>query len=162
MSLLPKPLLPQIIIPAPIDYERLARLFAVIAADPDAVNFHPHPFDAAHAKRICSYAGSDLYCSLRIDDDFVAYAMLRGWDEGYQVPSLGIYLKPCVRGSGAALILMEFLHYSARKAGANLIRLKVYPHNRRALTLYQKLGYEFDPALQPDGQLLGVLNLSYT
>jgi ribosomal protein S18 acetylase RimI-like enzyme len=84
--------------------------------------------------------------------------MLRGWDEGYEVPSLGIALHPHAQGQGLAHLFMDFLHVAARRRGAKKIRLRVYRDNKSAITLYRSLGYE----LTEDRDwryLLGVLDL---
>ncbi|PDT64981.1 GNAT family N-acetyltransferase [Bradyrhizobium ottawaense] len=136
----------------------LAELFAIIAADPSSRRFHPHPFTQADAARICSYHGNDRYVVLRVDDRFLAYGLLRGWDEGYAAPSLGIFVAPELRRRGASRLLMEHLHLVARLSGATQIRLKVYPDNISALKLYLSLGYRFSELLEA-GQLVGTLEL---
>lgn len=136
----------------------LAELFAVIAADPGSRRFHPHPFTALEAAHICGYRRDDRYLALRTDERFFAYGFLRGWDDGFSVPSLGIYVAPELRGSGAPRLLMEHLHLLARLSGAKQIRLKVYPDNLSAHKLYLSLGYRFSDLLEAD-QLVGTLEL---
>jgi Acetyltransferases len=137
----------------------LAELFARIVTDPLSSRFHPHPFTAAEAERICNYAGQDRYAALKVNDRLLGYGMLRGWDEGYSVPSLGIYVASELRGSGAARLIMEYLHLSARLSGAKQIRLKVYPDNVAAHKLYISLGYRFSDSTGPQDQLIGILDL---
>jgi GNAT superfamily N-acetyltransferase len=138
----------------------LAELFSRIAADPLSNRFHPHPFTATDAERISSYHGLDRYMALRIDHRLFAYGMLRGWDEGFSVPSLGIYVAPELRGSGAARLMMQHLHLTARLSGADRIRLKVHADNLPAYKLYLSLGYHFPEPADHIGQLIGVLELS--
>jgi len=120
--------------------------------------FHPHPLTADEATKRAAFRGLDFYCVLVLDTEVVGYGMLRGWDEGYQVPSLGIVIDPSVQGRGYGRLLMEFLHATARQRGSIRIRLKVYPDNFRAVALYRSLGYEFQGP--EDGQLIGILNLN--
>ena len=141
----------------PGEREALAALFAQIAADPASEWFHPHPFTAEEAARVCAYAGRDVYLALRDGGALVAYGMLRGWDAGYEIPSLGIYVAERARGTGAARRMMEALHAAARERGAPAIRLKVYGHNARARGLYESMGYAF--AGEEAGQHVGVLRL---
>ncbi|MBR1133267.1 GNAT family N-acetyltransferase [Bradyrhizobium iriomotense] len=138
----------------------LTELFSRIAADPLSNRFHPHPFTATEADRICHYGGRDRYLALRIDDQLSAYCMLRGWDEGFSVPSLGIYVAPELRGSGAARLMMQHLHLTARLSGAERIRLKVYADNLSAYKLYASLGYCFSDPADNTGQLVGIFDLS--
>ena len=85
--------------------------------------------------------------------------MLRGWDEGYAIPSLGIYVAPALRGTGAARLLMQYLHLCAKLSGATQIRLKVYRGNISATKLYQSLGYVFEKPDDPEAQWVGILTL---
>lgn len=137
----------------------LAELFDRIAADEASHFFHPHPFDAVTAQELCTRPRRDLYFAVDDGARFVAYGMLRGFDEGFAIPSLGIYVAPEWRGRGAARALMEHLHAAARDAGAPSIRLKVYPDNGAAISLYEALGYVFDPELDASGQRVGRLAL---
>jgi [ribosomal protein S18]-alanine N-acetyltransferase len=145
-------------LPLPPDRtEALTAFFATLtSAGIDRV-FHPHPFDAAEARRRTSYTGSDEYHVGVHAGSIVAYGMLRGWDEGYTVPSLGIVVHPDWQGRGIGRRMMAYLHDIARKRGATQIRLKVYPENEAALGLYEGLGYDF--AETEGGQRVGVLSL---
>ena len=88
----------------------------------------------------------------------IGYGMLRGWDDGYETPSLGIAIAPGMQGRGLGRMLMEFLHAEARQRGADRIRLKVHAENVRAVALYQSLGYEFPGG--EGGQMTGFLALA--
>lgn len=135
----------------------LAEFFAALAEAGDEREFHPHPLTAQEAKRLCEYAGRDLYYVMSEGRRVVAYGMLRGWDAGYDVPSLGIAVHPRERGRGIGRELMEMLHAAARGRGAPRVRLKVYPSNEPALRLYRSLGYTFHS--EERGQLVGLLEL---
>ncbi|MGY4171587.1 GNAT family N-acetyltransferase [Bradyrhizobium sp. USDA 4529] len=135
----------------------LSELFERIKADPASNYFHPHEFTVSEAHRICNLAGRDRYLAMRVDERFLAYGMLRGWDEGFATPTLGIYVSPELRRTGAARAMMEFMHLNARLAGASRIRLKVYSGNIPAHKLYITLGYEF--AETEGDQLVGIVRL---
>ena len=139
----------------PAHANALAQLFETIACDEDAHFFHPHAFDARTAKRICSHTGHDLYFAIVVGGRFEGYGMLRGFDEGFAIPSLGIYVARALRGRGAARVLMEHMHSVARQAGAPSIYLKVYPDNVAAVRLYESLGYVFEARLDSSGQRVG-------
>ncbi len=136
----------------------LVELFQALHEAGDDAEFHPHPFTADEAAKRCQYAGRDLYYVLVEQGRVLAYGMLRGWDEGYEIPSLGIAVHPNERGKGLGRLLMEFLHATARCRGARTIRLKVYPRNVRAVRLYESLGYVFRG--EEAGQLVGFLDLT--
>jgi ribosomal protein S18 acetylase RimI-like enzyme len=135
----------------------LGDFFERLALAGDGLQFHPHPLTRTEAQRIAQLSGDDVYLVVIEGEKVVAYGILRGWDEGYAVPSLGIAVDPTRRGMGLGRQLMNALHAAAREHGAEQARLKVYPDNETALELYRSLGYRF--GREEDGQLVGVLDL---
>lgn len=142
----------------PPDEMALMVLFRTILDDPTSGGFRPHPFDAPTAARLARHAGRDAYLVAEAGGTLVAYGMLRGWDDGYSIPSLGIYLSPQVRGTGAVEPLMHDLHRFAAQAGATQVRLTVDAWNERAIRLYRRLGYRLRPHAQP-ARLEGIVDL---
>jgi ribosomal protein S18 acetylase RimI-like enzyme len=136
----------------------LERFFAELRDAGDEADFHPHPLDATAARAVCSYAGADLHYGLVAGDDVLGYGLLRGWDAGFEIPSLGIAIAPSARGRGLGRLLLSFLHSAAALRGAEKVRLKVYERNEAALDLYRRAGYEFDGGLEDD-QLVGIFDL---
>jgi ribosomal protein S18 acetylase RimI-like enzyme len=118
----------------------LAELFAEI----DQTFFRPHPLDAEQATRIAAHQGLDTYAMLLDDERPVSYGMLRGWDEGYAVPSLGVAVRTSCQGQGFGRLTMSALHALARERGSDEVRLRVHPHNTRARRLYDSMGYRYD------------------
>ena len=135
----------------------LADLFSALAAADEEPLFHPHPLTSAAATTVCRNPGSDLYYLLVEGRAVLAYGMLRGWDEGFDVPSLGIAVHPDQRGSGLGLLMMRFLHAAGARRGARAVRLRVRSDNEPAIGLYRTLGYVFDG--EERGQLVARLEL---
>lgn len=107
-------------------------------------DFSPHPFDAENAHRICTYRGRDLYYSMLLDNSqIIGYCMLRGWDEGYDTPSLGICVLKKYQRLGMGRLLMNFLEAVARLNGSVAILLKVKKDNMAAKNLYLTQKYIF-------------------
>ncbi len=136
----------------------LARFFDELRRGGDDLHFHPHPLTPTAAGELCAYTGSDVYTVVVCDSEVIAYGILRGWDAGFDVPSLGIAVVPRARGRGVGRLLMQHLHATAARRGARRVRLRVYPRNTPALGLYRSLGYTFDGELE-DGQLVGFCEL---
>lgn len=134
----------------------LTELFEALVASGDDFNFHPHPMTFEEARRVCRYCGKDLYYVAVRGVSVLAYGLLRGWDDGFEVPSLGIAVHPAVRGRGLGTAFMEFLHGAARLRGAKSVRLRVHRENLVAIRLYERLGYEFQEK-EEDGQRVGIL-----
>src|SRR5450759_1679008 len=138
----------------PADEAVLCDLFA----DIDDTFFRPHPFTVDEAKVISCHQGRDAYTILVEEGRAVAYGMLRGWDEGYSVPSLGIAVRTSASGRGLGRSMMAHLHAEAARRGATVVRLRVHPENVRARLLYESLGYAY--AGEDRGEL--VMSVSYT
>ena len=137
--------------------EALAEFFKDIKKSGDDKFFHPHPFTSDEAGRLAAYEGSDLYYVLSCGGVVLGYGMLRGWGEGFDVPSLGVIIHPQQRGEKLGRLFMDFLHMAARRRGAKRVRLKVYPDNEAALGLYKDMGYSFQE--KEDGQFVGFVDL---
>jgi ribosomal protein S18 acetylase RimI-like enzyme len=135
----------------------LAEFFIALTSAHCERYFHPHPFDADTARYIACYTGADLYFGALLDNTLLAYGMLRGWDAGYAIPSLGIAVRPSHQGSALGRTMMHFLHAAAQARGATQIRLTVDSANVNARQLYHSLGYEFPETHGPT--LIGRLTL---
>ena len=137
--------------------DALNRLFSRLGTEGADRFFHPHPLTQEFAVRIANYAGRDLYYGVIDEGILLGYGMLRGWDEGYDVPSLGIAMAPEARGSGLAPLFMQFMHAVARRRGATRVRLTVAEDNAAARRLFGDLGYAF--SAPENGRLIGFLDL---
>ena len=107
--------------------------------------FTPHPFTREVLTKIIEETVHDLYYVVIFNSTAIGYGMLRGMDEGYNVPSLGIAVDKAVYGTGVATTLMEFLEAISRLRGYKKMRLRVYTENTRAFHFYIKLGYTYEP-----------------
>lgn len=142
------------------DWERpLSDFFEVLEINGYSRFFHPHPFTRAEATKRCAYSGRDLYYIAVLGRQIIGYGILRGWDEGYDVPSLGIAIHPQYHGRKLGSAMMQFLHSAAKVRGAKRIRLKVYKANTVARTLYEHLGYEL--VENGDSELIGYYDLPH-
>jgi ribosomal protein S18 acetylase RimI-like enzyme len=144
------------------DQEQLVLLFQAFAADERITrHFHPHPFDRETAWKIAHYSGSDVYLGFFWHEQLVGYAMLRGWDEGYEVPAFGVAVAPHHEGFGVGGELLRACVDEARSRGARKMMLRVYRDNERALRWYLSFGFE-QCGIADDGQLILELHLTPT
>jgi len=120
------------------DIEAVTDLFIELDSDP---YFHPHEMDRSTAEAIAGYRGRDVYLVAWDGERAVAYGMLRGWDEGFAVPALGVAVVATAVGRGLGQAMMAALHREARRRGSTAVRLRVHPDNVRARRLYALVGY---------------------
>jgi ribosomal protein S18 acetylase RimI-like enzyme len=85
--------------------------------------------------------------------------MLRGWDEGYSVPSFGVAVGSAYRGRGIGRGLLLYAIEYARKRGAPAVMLKVHLDNASARHLYESEGFVFQEIRGDPGQIKGLLEL---
>jgi len=145
----------------PWDAGTLASFFAILARDDETVRFfHPHLLTTAAARELCERAGRrrDRYYLMRHRNVPIAYSMLRGWDEGYSIPSFGGCTHPGLRNAGLGQFLLMQAIRESQAAGAPRLRLTVYKSNERAVHVYRKLGFTFTD--KNEQELVGVLDLA--
>jgi ribosomal protein S18 acetylase RimI-like enzyme len=143
------------------DGAALGTFFSILSQDPEVGRFfHPHPLSADYARSLCGeLAGRrDRYYLTFFRGRPVAYSMLRGWDEGFAVPSFGGSVHPHLRGAGLGRLLLAHAASEAKAAGASRLRLTVYKTNVRALGLYAKFGFIFTDKNEKES--IGLLDLA--
>ena len=110
----------------------------------DQAFFAPHAADEHSIRAMIGAVDRDLYYLATEREKVLAYGLLRGWDEGFAIPSLGVAVHPDARGTGLGRLMMDFLHLAAARRGAGKVRLRVQRSNSRAISLYDALGYVFE------------------
>jgi ribosomal protein S18 acetylase RimI-like enzyme len=100
-----------------------------------------------------------VYFAAVLDGHLAGYGMLRGWDEGYAIPSFGVAVGIRFRGTGIGRGLLRYAISRARRRGAASMILKVHPENANAKHLYESEGFTFDPVPVDGEQLRGTLLL---
>jgi len=142
------------------DAAPLEAFFEVLAADPETARFfHPHPLTAEFAHELCrrqSFARDRFYVA-RYRGQMAGYLMLRGWEEGFAVPSFGGCVHPAFRGRGLGQALLAHAIREARALAAPRLRLTVYKANARAVHVYRKFGFIFRE--KNEHELVGLLEL---
>ena len=145
----------------PQDAEQLGELFVGLAAGPEAEQFHPHPLTADEARRIAdgSATRKDAFFAAFLGDRLAGYAMLRGWDEGYSIPSFGVAVGAPYRSAGLGRSLLRYAIELARERGAATLMLKVHLDNPSARDLYESEGFVFQEIPEDPRQIKGLLAL---
>lgn len=136
------------------DAAALAAFLAALSVQ-DRALFHPHGFDAETARRICEAPGRDVFLGGFQAGGLAAYGLLRGWQEGFAVPRIGLATHPDHRGQGWGAAMIDALHRVAAERGASRTELKVDAGNAAALHLYRAKGYRFPAARAAGAELVG-------
>lgn len=116
-------------------------------------DFHPFPLDASAAKLICNKTGYDRFFAFFDSNSILGLAMLRGWDEGFHIPSFGILVHRLHHGNGIGLALVAHALLMAKGLHVPRVRLTVNADNARAIRLYEKADFHITETLV-DGRLV--------
>jgi ribosomal protein S18 acetylase RimI-like enzyme len=104
--------------------------------------FYPHAFTLDYLDYALTTKDAYFIMSMGLKVS-VAYGLLRGWEEGYEVPRLGVAVDKNFRHFGFGEFMCKYLHAYAKYRGCKQVRLRVYQTNEVAKSLYDKLGYKF-------------------
>lgn len=106
--------------------------------------FSPFPFDRKQTTVLCDYQGQDLYYAIILENTkIIGLGMLRGWDEGYEIPSIGLCILKDYQGMGFGKLMLAYLEITSKVKGCSKVMLKVKKNNVRARRLYEAGGYLF-------------------
>jgi len=105
--------------------------------------FSPHSADEKTLHDLATRPTANVHCLLVEEQRVLGYGLLRGWDEGFEIPSLGIAIHPQCRSEGLGNFLMGYLEFLAARRGAASVRLRVFRQNAAAIALYSARGYEW-------------------
>jgi GNAT superfamily N-acetyltransferase len=103
--------------------------------------FDPFALTPGEARRIALEPRQDGYYVVLRGRDPLGLSMLRGFDEGYEVPSFGIFIDHASQGRGIGRRLTAWTIDRARLRGCEAVRLSVYADNVAARGLYASLGF---------------------
>jgi ribosomal protein S18 acetylase RimI-like enzyme len=126
----------------PEDEPSLTALFERADGVGEMRYFDPFPLTRATARRLCQEGRRDRFYVAVADDGIVGLSMLRGWDEGYAIPSFGVMIDPSWHGRGLGARMTDYTIDEAWRAGCEAIRLSVYGGNVVAAEMYRRRGFE--------------------
>lgn len=104
-------------------------------------SFTAFALDETQADQIAAHRGKDRYFLFFDSGIPVGFWMLRGWDEGYEVPSFGVFVDYEHQGKGLGREMVREAIRVARQMMSPAVRLTVYRNNTRAVGLYLSEGF---------------------
>ncbi|MEI7770626.1 MAG: GNAT family N-acetyltransferase [Chloroflexales bacterium] len=127
----------------PLQPPHLSALVAAHAAAPPGYSayFQPFPFDEATLRRILERRREDLYYGVIWAGQPAGLSMLRGFDQGYRVPSYGVWIAPAFSRRGLGRATLQHAVETCRARGCAQLMLKVHPLNTRARQMYERFGF---------------------
>ena len=124
------------------DCELLAALFEKNNVDSITRYFIPFPLTRETARWIACENHQDKYYLGLIEDEIIGFSMLRGWEEGYSIPSFGMFIDQHKQGLGLGKQLLDLTIDAARQLRCEKIRLSVRANNHPAHKIYKSRGFK--------------------
>ena len=123
--------------------------------------FVPFPFDTVSIRQMLESACDDRYWAICLGQDLAGFVMLRGFDNGYEVPSYGVSICERFARRGLLKLSLSFVIAWCRLNGVPRMMLKVHPDNLVAKRVYERVGFRYDRTESSSGQLVYCLDLEH-
>ncbi len=123
--------------------ENAAELSAMLLALPRdyARFFSPFEFSLDTVANVLSNQGDDVFIGLYWEDRIIGFFLLRGWNDGYEVPTFGIIIDKKYRGYELEMLSLDTAKIICRLRGAERLMLKMHPDNISAKGVMRKIGF---------------------
>lgn len=105
-------------------------------------HFIPFPFDRKSIESVLSKAIKDKFYGVFVNESLVGFYMLRGFDEGYSIPSYGVWISEEFSNKGLSTLTLQHAISFCKINSIKRIMLKVHPDNSPAKHIYQKFGFK--------------------
>ena len=104
--------------------------------------FTPFSFEEDSIKKNINNAVNDKYFGIFINDELVGFYILRGFDEGFEVPSYGVWISDKFSGLGLSKLTLQHAITFCKINNIKKIMLKVHPENIIAKSIYETFGFK--------------------
>jgi len=127
---------------SPDDVDQVSKFFTENSVDAITCFFSPFELTAETARWIACEPHKDRFYLGKVNNQIVGFSMLRGWDEGFTVPSFGIFIDHRKHGLGFGKNLLDLTIEEAERLQCPKIRLSVFASNQPAFKLYLSRGFK--------------------
>jgi len=105
--------------------------------------FYPFSFEEQAINKMLVQAINDKYWGIWKENVLMGFFMLRGFDEGYKIPSYGVCIAEAHSGKGLLKLSLQFVLSWCRIYDIPKLMLKVHPENSIAKSVYEEIGFEY-------------------
>jgi RimJ/RimL family protein N-acetyltransferase len=125
------------------------------SADKDYTQyFIPFAFDSETILKILSNVIKDQYYGIFTENNLVGFYMLRGFDEGYEIPSYGVWVAKDFSSKGISKLTLQHAISFCKINNIKKIILKVHPDNVIAKNIYESFGFIYEGVDKRIGHLI--------
>ena len=104
--------------------------------------FIPFTFDLDTISGILSKTKNDQIYGIYVENNLAGFYMLRGFDEGYSIPSYGVWISEKYANRGLSTFTLQHAISFCKLNSIKKIMLKVHPDNLAAKHIYEKYGFK--------------------
>lgn len=125
------------------------------SADKDYTQyFIPFTFDFETILKILTNAVKDQYYGIFAKNTLVGFYMLRGFDDGYVIPSYGVWIAKDYSSKGISKLTLQHAISFCKINNIKKLILKVHPENIIAKNIYESFGFINDGVDKRIGHLI--------
>ena len=103
--------------------------------------FNPFGFDEFTLTRVLTNSEKDVFAGIYCAGSLAGFFMLRGWDEGFDVPAYGVLIDEGHKNYGLATVTLRAAKAVCKLRRAPRLMLKVSPANAPAKRLFERAGF---------------------
>jgi len=85
---------------------------------------------------------NDSFWGIYVENALIGFYMLRGFDEGYEIPSYGVFISKYFSGKGLSKLTLQHAISYCKINGISQLMLKVHPDNIVAKKIYEDFGFK--------------------
>lgn len=117
-------------------------------------HFIPFSGDSEGLTRLLACAVRDHYWGIFCGKTLAGFFMLRGFDEGYERPSFGVYIAKDFANRGLSRLALDYSICWCRTNDVAAMMLKVHQDNCYARRTYEKVGFKLQEVCPRTGHLV--------
>lgn len=91
--------------------------------------FYAFDSDESALTKLLSNAEKDVYSGVFWEEDLAGVFFLRGWDDGYEIPSFGVLIDQKYRGGAFMRLTLDTAKLICRLSGTKTLMAKIHPEN---------------------------------
>jgi RimJ/RimL family protein N-acetyltransferase len=104
--------------------------------------FIPFNFDVQTISKKLNSIKDDCYFGIFIENKIAGFYMLRGFDEGYKIPSYGVWISKKFSKMGLSKLTLQHAVSFCQLNRIKELMLKVHPDNLIAKKIYENFGFK--------------------
>jgi RimJ/RimL family protein N-acetyltransferase len=116
--------------------------------------FIPFTFDYGTVFKLLSNVVKDQYYGIFSDNNLIGFYMLRGFDEGFDIPSYGVWIAKDFSSKGISKLTLQHAISVCKVNNIKKLILKVHPDNIIAKNIYEKFGFIYQGVDNRIGHLI--------